>query len=199
MSEQLDEWSGEFGAAYTDRNPLDWRVRLPAITAMLDGLDIESALEVGCNRGHNLRTLVEILGEGSRVAGIDPNAYALELAARVHPSVQVGIGDAYALPFGEGEFDLVLTAGVLIHVPPAMLSSALNELYRVSRRYILSIEYYAEAEQEVAYRDRDAMLWKRPFDEVYRTAFPSLGLVRSGYVAEPDGFDRSHWWLFEKR
>jgi len=62
MAYQLEVWEGEFGKAYTDRNVIDWRTRLPAFQQMLGGLPIKRVLEVGCNRGHNLVCLAELLG-----------------------------------------------------------------------------------------------------------------------------------------
>jgi hypothetical protein len=35
MTPQREIWEGEFGNAYTDRNVIDWRVRLPAFRHML--------------------------------------------------------------------------------------------------------------------------------------------------------------------
>lgn len=198
MVHQLRTWEGEFGRAYTDRNVIDWRTRLPAFQQMLGRLPIKRVLEVGCNRGHNLVALAEIIGEGCDVVGVEPSRYALELARA--SSVKVGVlhGHAYDLPFKNGCFDLVLTAGVLIHIPLAGLPIALAEIYRVSKRYILAIEYFAEEETVIHYRDHDDLLWKRDFFKHYQTQFPHLTLIRSGYWGPADGFDRTHWWLLEK-
>jgi protein-L-isoaspartate O-methyltransferase len=73
MMDQLRIWEGEFGKDYTDGNVIDWRTRLRAFRQMLDGLPIKRVLEVGCNRGHNLVCLAELLGEESEVVGVEPN------------------------------------------------------------------------------------------------------------------------------
>lgn len=196
MAHQLKTWEGEFGKAYTDRNVIDWRARLRAFQQMLGGLPIQRVLEVGCNRGHNLVTLAELLG--GEIVGVEPNQYALELARAASTKVGVLHGHAFDLPFKDGYFDLVFTAGVLIHIPLEELAVALSEIYRVSKRYILAIEYFAEEETVVHYRGHDDLLWKRDFLKHYQTQFPDLDLVRSGYWGPEDGFDRSHWWLLEK-
>ena len=198
MAHQLRVWEGEFGEAYTDRNVIDWRVRLPAFLQMLNGLPIERVLEVGCNRGHNLVALAEILGEGSNVVGVEPNRYALELARA--SSVKVGALHAHALdlPFKDRYFDLVFTACVLIHIPLTELPRVLAEIHRLSKRYILAIEYFAEEETAVHYRGHDDLLWKRNFLKHYQSQFPELTLIRSGYWGPKDGFDRTHWWLLKK-
>jgi pseudaminic acid biosynthesis-associated methylase len=165
---------------------------------MLDKLQIRSVLEVGCNRGHNLRVLTELLGEESDVVGVEPNRYALELARAANVKSGVLRGHVFDLPFKDESFDLVFTAGVLIHVPLVDLPKALSEIYRVSGRYVLTIGYFAEDETPIRYQDSEDLLWKRDFRAHFETAFPSLTLVRNGYFGHEDGFDRMHWWLFEK-
>ncbi len=91
-----------------------------------------------------------------------------------------------------------MTACVLIHVSLSDLPRALNEIYRVSSHYLLAIEYFAEEETVIHYRDHDDLLWKRDFLGHYQTQFPDLDLVRQGYWGPEDGFDRAHWWLLEK-
>lgn len=76
VTAQLKMWEGEFGEAYTARNKIDWRIREPAFRSMLAGLPVKRVFEVGCNRGHNLIALTEVLGADSEVAGVEPNEYA---------------------------------------------------------------------------------------------------------------------------
>lgn len=196
--QQLHAWRGEFGNAYSDRNQDDWRTRLPTFRQMLAGLQITRVLEVGCNRGHNLTVLTELLEEGSELVGVEPNQYALEIARQQNPKATVLGAQASDIPFEDAYFDLVFTAGVLIHIPLAALPTALSEIYRVSRRYILAIEYFAEEETVIHYRGYDNLLWKRDFLKHYCSEFPGLTLLRSGYWGPEDGFDRTHWWLLEK-
>ena len=198
MTQQLNAWQGEFGTAYTDRNVVDWRVRLPAFRQMLNGLSLQRVLEVGCNRGHNLMLLAELLGEDCDVVGVEPNQHALELARQATSKAGVLHGNAFDLPFKDGYADLVFTAGVLIHIGPAELPVALAEMVRVSRRYLLSIEYFAEEETAITYRGQEGLLWKRDFPGCFQTQFPDMRLVRQGYWDAESGFDRTHWWLLEK-
>ena len=194
---QFREWTGRFGDAYTERNVVDWPTRLHAFEVMLEGIEVESILEVGSNRGHNL-TLLSELYKKARVVGLEPNLKALEIAQRGSPNSLILRGDALQVPFRDCQFDLVFTANVLIHVALANLPTVLSEIHRVSRRYILSIEYFAEQETVIHYRGHDDLLWKRNFPEHYRQQFPELRLRGIGYWDREDGFDRSHWWLFEK-
>ncbi len=194
----MEVWRGEFGKAYTDRNLIDWRIRLPAFRRMLDGLCLTQVCEVGCNRGHNLLALTELLGGGCGIVGVEPNPYALRAARLSSPRVGLVSGDAFGLPFKDGHFDLVFTSGVLIHIPPSCLAPALTEICRVSRRYILAIEYFADMDTAIPYRGHDDLLWKRDFLAHYQRQFPALHLRQRGFWGREDGFDDTHWWLLEK-
>ena len=196
MSEQLDAWRGEFGNAYTERNVVDPKARRLAFETMLGGMDVSSVLEVGCNRGHNLAALRTLLGGRARLLGLEPNKAARTVASGLGFAVRDG--EISALPYGAGAFDLVFTAGVLIHISPDELDRALSEVHRTSRRYILSIEYSAPEETMVPYQDRDNLLWKRDYLAIWRARHPDLQPVRQGFWDVADGFDRCDWWLLEK-
>jgi pseudaminic acid biosynthesis-associated methylase len=198
MSTQLENWRSEFGRGYTDRNVIDCRTRLPAFRSMLEGLPLSRVLEVGCNRGHNLVTLSEVLGEGTEIVGIEPNAYAIQIARAANPQAGVLQGNILDLPFKEEYFDLVCTIGVLIHIPLASLRSAICELARVSSRYLLAAEYFADDETEIPYRGQNDLLWKRNFARHFEETLPGIDLLRSGYWGPEDGFDRVHWWLYQR-
>jgi len=196
MSKQLTEWEGDFGNAYTERNCVDLESVLPFFREMLSGLLISSALEIGCNRGHNLIALNRVLGNDAEVVGIEPNRHAREIARTSSSKIAVLQGQGADLPFKDGQFELVTTAGVLIHVSLEQLPQVMQEIYRVSNRYILAVEYFAEEETNIHYRGHNDLLWKRNFLKHYQTLFPDLTLIRSGYFEE---WDRSHWWLLEKK
>jgi pseudaminic acid biosynthesis-associated methylase len=155
-------------------------------------------LEVGCNRGHNLLALAELLEDNGDIVGIEPNRYALELTRAASTQITALYGHAFDIPFKDGNFDLVFTAGMLIHIPLSDLPTVLGEICRVSRRYVLAVEYFAEEETAILYRGHTDLLWKRNFLLHYQTQCPELALIRSGYWGLGDGFDRTHWWLFEK-
>lgn len=194
---QLCRWQAEFGDAYTERNLVDWQTRSEAWRTMLDHLHLRSVVEVGCNRGHNLRAIRELDLPVDRMWGIEPNAKALQMARS--GGVPVLSGNIFELPFADHSISLMITSGVLIHVSLADLSAAISELYRVSQRYILAIEYYAPEESIIHYRGYDDMLWKRDFRAHFLNQYPDLKLIRSGQWLKEQGFDRAHWWMFEKQ
>ncbi len=157
------------------------------------GLSLNRVLELGCNRGHNLVALREILGKETELIGVEPGPYAREIARAA--GVDARDADAFGLPFPDGHFDLVFTAGVLIHVALEDLPRAMRKVYRCSRRYVLAVEYFSEQETAIPYRGHQSLLWKRDFLRHYQTLFRELTLVRQGYF---DEWDRSNWWLLEK-
>jgi len=190
MSKQGRLWKGRFGKQYTNRNIIDWKTHLQVL-GIISGLEIDKVLEIGCNRGHNL-TALDCLG--TTPYGIDLNQYALQLA----PS-NTACADASSIPFKDNSFDLVLTMGVLIHIPPVLLGGVLSEIYRVSSQYILLIEYWAPEDTPIIYQTKSDMLWKRNFPEHIISLHPDLVVVRNGRWGYDDKFyDKLHGWLFEK-
>jgi len=198
MSNQLHKWKGDFGEKYTERNDFDWRRRVHPFGEMLSGLSARKILEVGCNRGYNLRAIEEVFRYKEEIVGIEPNTHALRLARNSDTEIELLEGNAYSIPFEENYFDLCFTSGVLIHIPPEKVDTALREIHRVSKRYILSIEYYSDEEEKIEYRGEEEMLWKRDFCSYFKSQFPGLPLIRKGYWGPENGFDRCHWWLLKK-
>jgi ubiquinone/menaquinone biosynthesis C-methylase UbiE len=75
--------------------------------------------------------------------GVEIQPYALDLARARVQGAQVSQGSALQLPYEDGYFDLVFTSGVLIHISPANLPRALDEIYRCAKTWIWGMEYYA--------------------------------------------------------
>lgn len=193
---QLETWQGVFGDAYTDRNTVAWQSRRTAFQAMLDGLQLQRIVEIGSNRGHNLAALQTIFPD-TELFGIEPNCHARATACRETRGIYVLPGNASDLPFKDDFCDLSFTAGVLIHIPLENLDAVMNEVCRISRRYILAAEYYAPAETPVPYRGSCDLLWKRDFPAHFSTR-ANIRMLRCGFWGPEDGFDNCHWWLFEK-
>jgi pseudaminic acid biosynthesis-associated methylase len=193
---QLALWRSDFGRAYTDRNDRDKPERVDAWRRLLDGIVPSRALEVGCNVGWNL-VYLERLGI-PELFGIEPQADAVERARHRRPRFNILHGTAFDLPFRDGLCDLVFTSGVLIHIAPESLAVALDEIYRVSRRWIVAIEYDQPCEQEVRYRGHAAALWKRDHGAAWQARFPSLRLVRRLALGAAAGYDDCTAHLFEK-
>jgi ubiquinone/menaquinone biosynthesis C-methylase UbiE len=131
------------------------------------------------------------------VYGIDINESALDrIRGRLH--VNAIWSPARELPFRDRLFDLVFTAGVLIHQPETTLPLVMAEVVRTSRRYVLALEYHASETVEVAYRGHEGALFKRDYGRLYRELFPTLRELDSGKLGSEQGWDDVTWWLFEK-
>jgi pseudaminic acid biosynthesis-associated methylase len=198
MSNELEAWKGTFGDQYTLRNSVEWQSRVGGFRSILTGLSVGRVLEVGCNRGHNLIALSEILGPEVELVGVEPNLSALHLARRSTDKAGFLAGTLYDLPFKPGYFDLVFTCGVLIHVPDEKLPTALGELDRVTSRYLLLMEYFSEQDEGLVYRGETGLLWKRNFPLHVRKACDDLTLSGQGYLGLEEGFGRVHWWLMSR-
>ncbi len=193
---QLALWRSEFGRSYTDRNDREKPERVESWRRIIEGISPVRALEVGCNVGWNLEYLRR-LGV-PEIYGIEPQPYAVERARWRGPAFGVLQGTAVDLPFKDGYFDLAFTSGVLIHIAPESIGNALDEIYRVSRRWIVAIEYDAAVEQEINYRGHEGALWKRDHGGLWRSRYPQLKLVRRIELGEEHGYDNCTAHLFEK-
>jgi pseudaminic acid biosynthesis-associated methylase len=193
---QLALWRSDFGRDYTDRNDRERPERIAAWRQLLGDVRPASALEVGCNVGWNLIYL-ERLGVPA-LYGIEPQPAAVERARQRRPRFDVVHGTAFDLPFRDGLCDLVFTSGVLIHIAPDALGAALDEIYRVARRWIVAIEYDHPDEQEVRYRGHREALWKRDHGAIWRARYPHLVPVRRLALGRADGYDDCTAHLFEK-
>lgn len=196
QTSQLNLWRSEFGRDYTDRNDREKPERVISWKRVLEGIAPTRVLEVGCNVGWNLEYLRR-LGV-AELYGIEPQLYAVERARWRGPQFGVVQGTAFDLPFKDGWFDLSFTSGVLIHISPETVGAALDEIYRVSKKWIIAIEYDDTAETEINYRGHDGALWKRDHGGLWMTRFPDLREIRRIELGAADGYDDCTAHLFEK-
>jgi len=192
MPSNIEAWSGDFGTEYHERNASDWagiKNRSRLFGNIFECMEKEckafpaSVIEVGAGVGDNLRA-IDMIYDRSKTAvklmGCEPNAKAraiLKDVAAVMP------GDLGSLPYADNGADLVFTSGVLIHVPPDDIAKALEEIHRVSKRWILSIEYFNPSPDEVVYRSHQTgMLWRRDWGNAWLSAFPMLKPIGCGFA-----------------
>ena len=207
---QTAVWKSDFGREYSDRNTFDPEAldqlyrknygvsRREINETFLRGIaEDASFLEVGCNTGNQLLMLQEM--GYSNLSGIELQPYALEIAVRRLPGVALKLGSAVALPYDDSSFDVVFTAGVLIHVAPKNLPQALEEIYRCSQDYIWGMEYYAPQATEVKYRNHSGLLWKMDFARCYLERFPELELVQEQRLPYLDNANVDTMFLLRKK
>jgi ubiquinone/menaquinone biosynthesis C-methylase UbiE len=146
-------------------------------------------LDVGCGEGTVARELAAL---GHAVAGLDVSPSLVALAREAAPCAEFVVGDAAALPFEDGAFDLVLAVNVLMNVDD--LDAAIAEAARVLEpggRLCVSIVH-------PVYSAGDAYLEPRVYEErherdgvtlVLRNAHRTLetysrALERAGFLVE---------------
>jgi SAM-dependent methyltransferase len=151
------EVAGRFGEEYWDgdrrfgyggyRYDGRWRALADELVSRYHLTAASRVLDVGCGKGFLLHELTEA-SPGITVAGIDISAYAV---ANAKESVRGGLvcGDAAELPFGDAQFDLVVSLGTLHNLPIARLWSALEEIERVGRgaKYVMVESFRDEREK----------------------------------------------------
>lgn len=201
--DRLDLWTGKFGDEYAVRNlPQEGNI-LARVHWLLTAFDEarpwpESVFEVGCGTGANLAALRRIAPSTSR-HGCEPNERALGFAIQ---NAATGIDDTPISGLGTYPgrgFSLVMTCGVLIHVPPAGLGEALDHIVRMAKYHVLVAEYFAPQEEEIPYRGEAGALWRRDYGSLLRDR-SDVEYVSHGFLWKPvDGMDNLTWWLFKKR
>ncbi|MEO6054535.1 MAG: pseudaminic acid biosynthesis-associated methylase [Chthoniobacterales bacterium] len=211
-STPLKQWSNEFGADYRDRNKLDAATVLQAQQvfsrvfeeASLTG-EVRSVLEVGCNVGINLAGLRKMQPNSAKLqlSAIEPNKQTCQ-TARENADLsldRIECSDCYSMPFPDGHFDLVFTAGVLIHIPPNRLEEAMREITRVSKRFVMCMECFSHQPEEVTYHGQQGLLWKCDFGGKYLDTVSSLTTRKYGFIwmREFPHYDDLNWWVFEKQ
>ena len=91
-----------------------------AITSRLAGPLLDAAavgdatrvLDVATGPGYVARAAAD---RGAAVIGVDVAEAMVALARRLHPDLDVRLGDAHALPFPDGSFDAVVANFLLLH------------------------------------------------------------------------------------
>ncbi|MBN9495440.1 MAG: methyltransferase domain-containing protein [Alphaproteobacteria bacterium] len=205
LEKRLDLWRGEFGDAYRERNGATesmlraLRGQWSQFLAPVAGAPPRSILEVGANIGLNLRALRALTD--AEFYAVEPNQRAADqmVGDGVLPAANVKVADGSNIPFADASVDLAFTSGVLIHIHPSDHEKVCKEMYRVSRRYIGCIEYFADRPREIPYHGFTGALFLRDFGHMWMTACPDLVLRGHGFFWRHAGAaDSMNWWLFEK-
>jgi len=191
----MNIWQGQFGNNYTKRNfcntvELDSLFRkLFGISRsilnkqFLGGIDPDGrVLEVGCNYGIQLDMLKQL--GFKNLYGIDVNLSAIELSGK---DIKAIFGDANDIPFKDDFFDLVMTNGLLIHIPPDNINRVLDEIHRCSKKFILCYEYFNDRCAEIIYHGHMGLLWKNDFASLFLKRFNDLKLVKDKQLLYMDG------------
>jgi arsenite methyltransferase len=116
---------------YSTPDVVGQRARFLQLVAAKPG---EYVLDVGMGPGFLTHDLAPIVGERGLVAGVDSSAVMVELAKKRcegRGPLELQLGDATQLPFGDANFDAVVSTQVYEYV--ADMPRALAEVHRVLR------------------------------------------------------------------
>jgi len=206
---QLNIWESSFGKEYTDRNNLSLNkleklykdnfgiTRTVLNSLFLNELDYSNKiLEVGSNFGIQLLCLQKM--GFKNLYGIEPQDYAVDLSKKKTKNINIIKGNVFNIPFKYGYFDMVFTSGVLIHINPKDIESAIREIYRCSNKYIWGLEYYADKYTEIIYRGRESLLWKADFPKIYMDTFPDLKVLKIKFLKYLENDNTDVMFLLKK-
>jgi pseudaminic acid biosynthesis-associated methylase len=189
---QEKKWSGDFGKKYTGdviKNPMTIKetdklyIQMYGISRtklndeFLDKFNRSiKILEVGCNIGVQLLYLQKM--GFKNLYGIELNQEVIEIGRPAMKNINVIQGSALDIPFKDNYFDLVFTSGVLIHISPLNIKTAIKEIHRCSKQYVLGLEYFDEKYTVIPYHGCKNLLWKTNFSKLYLDSFKDLKLVK---------------------
>jgi SAM-dependent methyltransferase len=114
------------------------------------GLQSFSVLDVGAGSGELLRVIAKWGHETNRrscLAGLELNARsarAISEQSSDFPEINGLRGDAFRLPFGDGQFDYVICSLFTHHFPDEQVVSLFREMNRVARRRIFVIDLHRD-------------------------------------------------------
>lgn len=181
-------WANDFGNDYVKRNYFEpkelddfyivqyGKSRTAINNEILGKLKFKNILEIGSNVGNQLKLLQK---QGYKnLYGIEINQHAVELSKKMTTRVNIIQGSAFDLPFKDNYFDLAFTSGVLIHINPKDLKKIMNEIYRVTKKYIWGFEYFSPTLATINYRGNKNRLWKNDYAKTYLKALPDLKLIK---------------------
>lgn len=146
---EYDYWDGDRRYGYGGYRYIEGRWK-PVAAALIDlyGLDENSrVLDVGCGKAFLLHEM-KLLLPGLTVAGFDISEHGLASATpEIRPHLfRYRAQDRY--PFGDGEYDLVISLGCLHNLRLYELQTALQEIERVGKsKYVMVEGYRNELEQ----------------------------------------------------
>lgn len=213
MSTKAAFWKGEKGDEYNIRNTItdekiDYRKLI--LTEILYYMFItgnsmpETILEVGCGGGANLLAIYDIFRDAPdevkkpELYGIDINENAVNTARKNLTQATILHGDADKIDLPSNSMQLVITCGFLIHVHPEELNKIMNEINRVSSKYILSMEYFSPESREIYYRGEKNSLWANDFGSKWIDDYKYTCLSYGFAWKRITNLDNLTWWLLKK-
>jgi len=229
-----NQWAGQFGTAYTKRVNFSQEALHARAEIFYRILELDQSLlklfsnrprilEIGCNLGHNLmvlhrlyKELADLNYDASQLIGIDINKENLKNAHDPKKIIYLS-SSCRNLPFIDYSMDIILTAGLLIHLPLASLYKTFSEIHRLLPKNSFAIfceynlENYKNKEEAINYRDfqEKAGCWRRNYGDLFLKKYPNEYQPISPITGTPickfgfsDGYDFSSkcdFWILKRK
>jgi len=198
---RAQHWQQEIDAAMEDPYyaALDRRV-IDVLAGCLEPGESSRLLEVGCFFGYRLAKVRTALPHAATV-GVDRVFEGLRVArARAAGTLPALVaGDVTRLPFGSDAFDCLYTVVCLTHIPRRQIRAALDELIRVTKRYLVLVEVY---DRLMGFSKRlGVWAWTDGYAHAYPTLLSGRGLIqrRLEGLEDTTGHPRFTLFVYEKR
>lgn len=115
-----------------------------AVRAMRIDPPTAHVLDVGCGSGGDLFHLLRLGFDPANIIGIDIREQGIARARRLYPQIRFVVGDASAMDFADGSFELVWESTMFATLVDPMLSAQIaREMVRVCRPggYLLLVDW----------------------------------------------------------
>jgi spore coat polysaccharide biosynthesis protein SpsF len=195
-----DKWSREYIERNNSESLLASNIALFSQIISRTNHRVETVFEIGTNIGLNLDAIKTLL-PSVLLSGIEISKEAYKEISKKEYGSNILNESILNLSRGLGEYDLVFTKGVLIHLNPEYLMDVYEKIYNLSKKYILFVEYYNPSPVSIRYRDKEGMLYKRDFSREFLDLHPKCKLLDYGFVYRYDNNypqDDLTWFLMEK-
>ena len=168
------------------------------LVATLTGLtDVKRLLEVGCFFGWRLAQVAQAFPQAA-VIGVDLVLEGLQVAKHTGRMRCLVNADATCLPFHSNAVDCVYTVACLTHIPERAVARALDEMQRVTRRYLVLMEIY-DRPMRLSQRLR-TWAWRDGFCHAYERLLSREGLtqIRMEALCDAEGHPRLTLFVYAK-
>ena len=203
-NDQENFWSQTYAKDYIKKNSnFDDKLLFEGWEKLLAKIENPlSILECGANIGRNIKALDFFL-PNTKKSAIEISKDAAKILKKKYPSLDVFNQSILESSFKKGEFDLVFTMTVLIHINPNELLANLKNIISYSSKYVLIGEYFNRTPVSITYQGQEEKLFKRDFGKYILDNFHhELTLIDYGFlwghIYDNGGFDDITWWLFKK-
>lgn len=184
------------GDLHAYRNSVTEQARIADLMSLIPP-EVESVIDIGARDGYLSRKLLERIPE---VTALDLQQPTID-----EPRIRCVQGNAAALDFSDGAFDLVFCTEVLEHIPRPTLEAVCSELARVAKHYVLIGVPYRQ-DTRVGRTTCQSCGKPNPpwghvnqFDErTLQDLFPTMEMVKSSFVGTSDhGTNAVACWLMD--